>query len=75
MSEKIIQKLDAIEEKTLAKQEEIVKQVDEKLQATVASFDEKVQALEAKVASVQAPAIIKVEKTVRGDVKIGRAHV
>ena len=68
MSEKIIQKLDAIEEKTLAKQEEIVKQVDEKLQATVASFDEKVQALEAKVASVQAPAIIKVEKTVRGDV-------
>jgi len=68
MSDKIIQKLDAIEEKTLARQEEIIKSVDEKLEATVASFDEKVQALEAKVASVQAPAIVKIEKTVRGDV-------
>ena len=67
MSEKVIEKLDKIEEKLVAEQAAIITQVDEKIAATTASFDEKVAALEAKVASVQAPSIIKVTKSVKED--------
>ena len=67
MSEKVIEKLDKIEEKLVAEQAAIITQVDEKIAATTATFDEKVAALEAKVASVQAPSIIKVTKSVKED--------
>jgi len=67
MSEKVIEKLDKIEEKLVAEQAEIIAKVDEKIEATVATFDEKVAALEAKVASVQAPSIIKVAKSIKED--------
>lgn len=60
--EKVFEKLDAIE----AKQDAKIAEVVESVKAEVA---EKVSALEAKLAEVQAPAIIKAPaKTVRGDV-------
>jgi HK97 family phage major capsid protein len=68
MSEKIMEKLDAIEAANLAKVEEITTFVDAKLAETVASFDEKVAALEAKVASVQAPSVIKTYKSISQEV-------
>jgi len=68
MSEKIMEKLDAIEAANLEKVEEITTSVDAKLAETVASFDEKVAALEAKVASVQAPSVIKTYKTISQEV-------
>ena len=67
MSEKVIEKLDKIEEKLVAEQAAIITQVDEKIAASTATFDEKVAALEAKVASIQAPSIIKVAKSVKED--------
>jgi HK97 family phage major capsid protein len=68
MSEKIIEKLDAIEAANLAKVEEVTASVDAKLAETVASFDEKVAALEAKVASVQAPSTIKTYTSISQEV-------
>jgi len=69
MSEKIIEKLDAIEAANLAKVEEITSSVDAKLAETVASFDEKVAALEAKVASVRESApVIKTYKTISQEI-------
>ena len=68
MSQAIIEKLDAIE----AKQAEAVSAVEAKIPAAVeavkAEMQEKIAALEAKVSAVQAPALIKIAKTVRGDV-------
>jgi hypothetical protein len=76
MSKEILEKLDAIEatqvaemtkvkEETVAKVDEAVAKVDE----AKAEFAEKVAALEAKVAEINvAPSIIRIEKTVRGDV-------
>ena len=62
MSQVILEKLDAIEQSTLAK-------VAEAVETVKAEFGEKVAALEAKVASVEAPAIIKpIAKSVRQDV-------
>ena len=68
MSEKIIEKLDAIEAANLAKVEEITSSVDAKLAETVASFDEKVAALEAKVASINATPVIKTYKSISQEV-------
>jgi HK97 family phage major capsid protein len=69
MSEKIMEKLDAIEAANLAKVEEVTSSVDAKLAETVASFDEKVAALEAKVASVKETApIIKTYKSISQEV-------
>lgn len=69
MSEKILEKLDAIEAANLAKVEEVTSSVDAKLAETVASFDEKVAALEAKVASVrEAAPIIKTYKSISQEV-------
>lgn len=69
MSEKIMEKLDAIEAANLAKVEEITTSVDAKLAETVATFDEKVAALEAKVASVkEAAPVIKTYKTISQEV-------
>ena len=69
MSQVIIEKLDAIQASTIAKTEEISAQAKEAIEAAKAEFAEKVAALEAKVASVQAPAVIREQaKTVQHDV-------
>lgn len=65
----IIEKLDAIEASNLSKVEEITGKVNESLEAIKNEVNEKVAALEAKVASVEAPSIIRpVARTVRQDV-------
>ena len=69
MSKEIIEKLDAIEAANTAKIEEVTSQAQASVEAVKAEFQEIVSALEAKVASVQAPTIIRApHKTVRGDV-------
>jgi hypothetical protein len=68
MSQAIIEKLDAIE----AKQAEAVSAVEAKIPAAIeavkAEMQDKIAALEAKVSAVQAPSLVKIHKTVRGDV-------
>lgn len=68
MSQIIIEKLDAIE----AKQNESIAAVEAKIPAAIEAvkieMQEFISALEAKVATIQAPAIIKPAKTVRSDV-------
>lgn len=69
MSKEIIEKLDAIEANNVAQIAKITEAVTAKVDAVEVSFMEKVAALEAKVASINpAPSIIKIEKTIRGDV-------
>jgi len=72
MSEKIIEKLNeietTIESKTAEKIDSVKTEIEAKLDEKVVSFEEKVAALEAKMASVQAPSIIKVAKTIGSDV-------
>jgi len=72
MSEKIMEKLDAIEAQSVAEIAKVneavalqVAAVEEKL---TQEFAEKVAALEAKVADIKSPSILKLEKTVTGDV-------
>ncbi len=65
----IIEKLDAIEASNVAAVEVVRADVDKALEAVKNEVSEKVAALEAKVATVQAPAIIRpIAKTVRTDV-------
>ena len=69
MSNEIIEKLDAIEATSVAEIAKVTETVNAKVDAVEVSFAEKVAALEAKVASINvAPSIIKIEKTIRGDV-------
>jgi HK97 family phage major capsid protein len=69
MSVEIIEKLDAIEANNIAEIAKVTEAVTAKVDAVEVSFSEKVAALEAKVASINpAPSILKIEKTVRGDV-------
>lgn len=68
MSKEIIEKLDAIEATQAEKIQAVQAAIPAAVDAVKAEFSEMVAALEAKVASVQAPAVIKPEKTVRGDV-------
>ena len=68
MSEKIMEKLDAIEAATLAKVEEVTTTTEAKIAETVVSFEEKVAALEAKVASIQAPTLVKTYKSISQEV-------
>jgi len=69
MSEKIFEKLDEIAASNEAKISEAVVAAETKVEETKAELIEKFAALEAKVAEVKAaPAFIKPEKTVRGDV-------
>lgn len=69
MSKEIIEKLDAIEAQTLTKAEEIAAKANEAVEAAKAELTEKVSALEAKIATLNAPEIIRpVAKTVRQDV-------
>jgi predicted phage gp36 major capsid-like protein len=68
MSKEIIEKLDAIEaqqyEKIVASEEKAFAAID----AAKVEMSEQISALEAKISTVQAPAIIKVAKTVASDV-------
>lgn len=70
MSEKIFEKLDEIAASNEAKISEAVVAAEAKVEETKAELVEKFAALEAKVSEIQiaAPAFIKPEKTVRGDV-------
>lgn len=70
MSDKIIEKLDAIEAQTLTKAEELAAvKANEAVEAAKAEITEKVAALEAKIATLHAPEIIRpIAKTVRQDV-------
>lgn len=65
----VIEKLDAIEAQQVAKVEEVKADVQKSLEEVKVAVDEKVAALEAKVASISAPEIIRAPaKTVRTDV-------
>ncbi|CAB4187196.1 COG4653 Predicted phage phi-C31 gp36 major capsid-like protein [uncultured Caudovirales phage] len=67
--EKIIEKVDAIEQSNLQKIEEVKSAVATQVEAAKVEMEEKFNALEAKVSSIQMPEIIKAPaKTVRGDV-------
>jgi HK97 family phage major capsid protein len=68
MSEKIIEKLDEIEAQTVAKIEESKIEAGKKVEEAVIAFDEKFAALEAKVASIHAPSLIKTYKTISSEV-------
>ena len=71
--EKILEKVDAIEASNIAKIEEVKTQVVEDfnktVEATKGEFADQVAALEAKVAAISTPSIIRAPaKTIRGDV-------
>jgi predicted phage gp36 major capsid-like protein len=68
MSEKIIEKLDAIEASNVAKIAEVQAAAVAAVEEVKASFEEKVAALEAKVASVSSAPIIKTYKTIAQEV-------
>jgi HK97 family phage major capsid protein len=64
----VIEKLDSIEAQQVAKIEEVKAEAFAKAEAVEVSLTEKLTAIEAKLSEVQAPSIIKIEKTIRGDV-------
>jgi predicted phage gp36 major capsid-like protein len=64
----VIEKLDSIEAQQVAKIEEVKAEAFAKAEAVEVSLTEKLNAIEAKLSEVQAPSIIKIEKTIRGDV-------
>ena len=66
--EKILEKVDAIEAQQVSKIEEAKAEVAKLVEEKVLSVEEKLSAIEAKVSELQAPSIIKIEKTIRGDV-------
>ena len=69
MSEKIIEKLDAIEQSNEAKIQEVKAEAVAAVEAAKAEMAEKLATIESRVAEINvAPSIIKPEKTVRGDV-------
>jgi predicted phage gp36 major capsid-like protein len=68
MSKEIIEKLDAIEASQAEKIQAVEAAIPAAVEAVKAEFSEMVAALEAKVSAVQAPTVMKIEKTVRGDV-------
>jgi hypothetical protein len=68
MSEKIIEKLDAIEASNAAKIDEVKAQAVAAIEEAKASFEEKVAALEAKVSSVSAVPVIKTYKTIAQEI-------
>lgn len=72
MSDKIMEKLDAIEAQNVAEIAKVTESVEAKVLAVEeklnAEFAEKVAALEAKVADIKSPSIIKLEKSIVKDV-------
>ena len=67
-TEAILAKLNAIEEAQTTKIEVIKAEAAAGILAAEAAFAEKVANLEAKVAAINSPHVLKIEKTVRGDV-------
>ena len=65
MSEKIIEKLDLIEASSVAKIEEVKTEVAASVEAVKNEMTEKMAVLEARLSSVQTPALIKPAKTIR----------
>ena len=68
MSEKIIEKLDAIEATQVAKIEKVKVETAKLVEEKVLSVEEKMAALEAKIASIQAPSTIKTYKSISEEV-------
>ena len=68
MSEKIIEKLDAIEAAQVAKIDEVKVETAKLVEEKVLSVEEKVAALEAKIGSIQAPSTIKTYKSISEEV-------
>ena len=68
MIEQITEKLDSIEAAQISKIEEVKAAAHAEVEAVKVELQETISALEAKVASVQAPAIIEKTKSVRSDV-------
>lgn len=69
MSVQIIEKLDAIEAAQAAKIAEVTSVAEGKIEAVKAEVSEKLSALEAKISTLQAPAIIRpLAKSIRQDV-------
>ena len=67
--EKVLEKVDAIEQSNLSKIEEVKAEVTASVEASKVEIEEKFSALEAKVASINVPEIIRAPaKTIRGDV-------
>lgn len=67
--EKVLEKVDAIEASNLSKIEEVKAEVATSVEAAKADIEEKFNALEAKVASINVPEIMRTPaKTVRADV-------
>lgn len=64
----VIEKLDAIEAANVAKVEEIKGEVAKSLEEVKTQVTEQVAALEAKVAAIQSPSVIKVAKSIKEDV-------
>lgn len=72
MSQAILEKIDAIEASVksdaAALVAEKVAEVKTETEATKVELSDKIAALEAKIATIGTPSILKIEKTVRGDV-------
>lgn len=68
MSQVIIEKLDAIEAANAAKIAEVTSAATAAIDTAKNEMAEKISALEAKISTLQMPAVIKVAKTIRTDV-------
>ena len=68
MSQVIIEKLDAIEAANAAKIAEVTSAATAAIDTAKNEMTEKISALEAKISTLQMPAVIKVAKTIRSDV-------
>ena len=68
MSQVIIEKLDAIEAANAAKIAEVTSAATAAIDTAKNEMTEKISALEAKISTLQMPAVIKVAKTIRTDV-------
>ena len=68
MSQIIIEKLDAIEAANAAKIAEVTSAATVAIETAKNEMAEKISALEAKISTLQMPAVIKVAKTIRSDV-------
>lgn len=67
--EKVLEKVDAIEQAQVQKIEVVKQEVAQTVEAAKAEIQEKMNSLEAKVASIQIPEFIRPQhKTIRGDV-------
>lgn len=68
MSQVIIEKLDAIEAANAAKIAEVTSAATVAIETAKNEMTEKISALEAKISTLQMPAVIRIAKTTRGDV-------